>query len=149
MSVESTDALPAPAELATAEEADASGQLAALVDLDDQVQPGAGRDGCACSPEAVAEDATSEYPAADASMRRRVLGSLLAALELSDVTRHLELGVLADLLRAWYTRIYDGQTIELTILWEALRTEEAIDDRAAALPMAILCLSQDQHGIGL
>ncbi len=84
---------------------------------------------------------------AGAELRRWVVASLVAALELADLEVYESTDTVRSLLNSWCQDFFDGERVDLEVFWNLILSEEGVELADGVLVMAILQIARRDHGL--
>jgi uncharacterized protein (TIGR02266 family) len=84
---------------------------------------------------------------AGAELRRWVVASLVAALELADLEVYESTDTVRSLLNSWCQDFFDGERVDLAVFWDLILSEEGVELADGALVMAIFQIARRDHGL--
>ena len=84
---------------------------------------------------------------AGAELRRWVVASLVAALELADLEVYESTDTVRSLLNSWCQDFFDGERVDLAVFWDLVLSEEGVELADGALVMAIFQIARRDHGL--
>ncbi len=86
-------------------------------------------------------------PPVDARViRKRVIDSLLAAVEMAALKQIKDTDTIRYLLRSWYKDFFKDNTVDLTLFHRAMNGEEGMTPDDAAMPCLIYLAARGAHG---